>query len=177
MEHTKEEGGKKGGQVHKKVTVQSAERRRGSGIYIIKLMDVNFTLASGVGEWLLPLGGREDVCVCGCVRVTHVWVCELEFFFSCPGSDLECQLGYTYPLSLLASLPLSFYYYSILRPPGPKSVRAAVHSRKRSEPFLLLFSITPPLLLLPSSSTSRSYVLLLFSCLHTNFHSLTHSVC
>lgn len=42
--------GEKGGQVHKKVTVQSAERRRGSGIYIIKLMDVNFTLASGVGE-------------------------------------------------------------------------------------------------------------------------------
>lgn len=76
-------------------------------------------------------------CGSGSGRATHA---------SPHSPDLECQLGHTYPL-WLASFPPPFFYFNILpllSPPRLKPMRAAVHSRKRSEPFLLLFSATPP---------------------------------
>lgn len=65
-------------------------------------------------------------------------------FFFVRRPDLECQLGHTYPLFLVASFLLPFQHFTSFLPPGLKPTRATVHSRKRSESFFLLFCANHP---------------------------------
>lgn len=83
----------------------------------------------------------QEGCVRHCVRMSvcgNVRACN---------SNLECQLGHTYPLLLLASFLFSvllFQHFTSLLLPALKPMRAMVHSKKRSEPFLQLFSANHP---------------------------------
>lgn len=130
-------------------------------------MDLNFTWGGrwGGSDYYHKDAARICVAVCGdghlCVQCWAgllVWVGEWVFFVH--SRDLECQLGHTYPLLLLASFPLPFFYFNILPPSLPppwlKPMRASVHSKKRSEPFLLLFSANQPRTTLPPLSRHHS---------------------
>lgn len=70
------------------------------------------------------------------------WARKCEFFVR--RLDLECQLGHTYPLFLVASFLLPFQHFTSFLPPGLKPTRATVHSRKRSESFFLLYCANQP---------------------------------
>lgn len=83
---------------------------------------------------------RLRTCWCLSGRACLFWACAL-------APVLECQLVHTYPLFPLASFPLPFFYFNVLpplSPPGLKPTRAAVHSKKRSEPFFsIILTISP----------------------------------
>lgn len=73
-------------------------------------------------------------------------VCECEFL--CTVLTLNVNWDtlmhfFCWPLSLFHSFISTFYLPSLL-PPRLKPTRATVHSRKRSEPFLLLYSANHP---------------------------------
>lgn len=89
----------------------------------------------------------QEGCVCVTARRATYWCACVSGNVRACNSNLECQLGHTYPLLLLASFLFSvllFQHFTSLLLPALKPMRARVHSKKRSEPFLQLFSANHP---------------------------------
>lgn len=73
------------------------------------------SLCVTVWRWAFLCVALSITCRCTCVGgsvCVREWESVLCFFVHSP--DLECQLGHTYPLLLLASFPLPFFYFNIL---------------------------------------------------------------